>query len=103
MNADRNFRIWIFVMIAAILFLMFQALISVAHAATIRGPVNTIFDTLTKVGFKPLWRGSAATGHTTMIYAHSSGSWRAVVVMPDASAACVMASGDKNGLVGISL
>lgn len=103
MSHDRSFKIWLFAIIVAIIFLMIQALMSVAHAATVCKPVNTMFEELKGQGFKPIWSGSDAKGFITALYSHENKSWRAVVVTADASTACIVAAGEKGGLIGISL
>lgn len=90
-------------MIVAILFLMIQSLASVAHAAPICVPVEKLLDQMIKDKFKPVWSGSDKNGFTTTLYQGEDKSWLAVVIPPDMSQACIVDSGIKGGLIGMSL
>lgn len=100
---DRNFRIWIFVIIVAIIFLMIQALASVAHAAkAVCTPVETLLDQIAKDKFVKLWSGNDKNGYITAIFQASDKSWLAVVFMPDMSQACIVDHCVKSSLESTS-
>lgn len=102
-NHDRSFKIWLFAIIVAIIFLMIQAIASVAHAAAVCAPVEKFLDQMNKGKFKPVWSGSDGRGFTTTLYQAEDKSWLAVVIAPDMTQACIVDTGNKGSLIRQSL